>query len=152
MKSNRWEVAKGASNLGEDDIRVAVFKCDENEGSKSLLKIAYCAYSGLKIIELYGVNDVVIDETGVGPDSTYDTECMLGTTDWEVAFLAKMTGVDNNVLVSINDCENVTIHVLGNGTCEEEYSHNIFVSSVEEYMADEYDNLDIELLKIFSYI
>lgn len=157
MKINKWEVIQGASNLGEDDIRVAALKVGVDGVYTGITKIAYCAYGGLKILEVKGITDLVVDENPYGECEAVFLEEYLEDTDWEVGFYAKIPGFDGDVLLSINDCEMFRIECCPETTesdISDEYAteDKLEVVSSEEYMADQYDELDIDLLKIFSYI
>lgn len=157
MKINKWEVIQGASNLGEDDIRVAALKVGIDGIYTGITKIAYCAYGGLKILEVKGITDLVVEENPYGECEAVFLEEYLEDTDWEVGFYAKIPGFDGDVLLSINDCEMFRIECCPETTesdISDEYAteDKLEVVSSEEYMADQYDELDIDLLKIFSYI
>lgn len=147
MKINKWEVAQGASNLGEDDIKVAVLKV---EGDTDLIKVAYCAYSGLKIMEIAGLSNIVIDPTGTGEFAENFIQSVPGN-DWEVGFIAEVEDNNGNVIVTIDDCEGIDLYSTSKDLAFG-VPANIEVISSEEYMVDQYDELDIDLLKIFSYI
>lgn len=157
MKSNKWEVIKGASNLGEDDIRVAGFKVESDGVCTGVTKIAYCAYGGLKVLELRGVPDFEVEDKPYGECEALRFEEYLDGKDWEVGFFVKMYGCGGGILVSINDCEmfEVDCQATTSGSdvnLEHITQDELEVISVEEYMVDDYEELDLELLKIFSYI
>jgi len=157
MKINKWEVIQGASNLGEDDIRVAALKVGIDGIYTGITKIAYCAYGGLKILEVKGIPDLEVDDRPYGECEATHFEKYLEDEDWEVGFFAKMYGCDGRVLVSINDCEMFSLcfdWATTESDVSDEYvtEDKLEVVSSEEYMADQYDELDIDLLKIFSYI
>lgn len=151
MKINKWEVLQGASNLGEDDIRVAGLKVGSDGINTGITKIAYCAYGGLKILEVKGITDLVVEEDPYGECEAVFLEEYLEGTDWEVGFNAKIPDFDDDVLLLINDCEMFGVECESDPSDECDTEAKLEVISSEEYMADQYDELDIELLKIFSY-
>lgn len=150
MKNNKWEVAQGASNLGEDDVKVAVYKVESTGADNGITKVAYCAYSGLKILEIKGVSEVLIDDVYNGEDAE-KFEDIVEEKDWEVGFVAKLNGDTDDYIVTIDDCENFVIQAVDKSFAVSK-PVELKVLSSEEYMADEYDELDIELLKIFCYL
>ena len=157
MRINKWEVIQGASNLGEDDIRVAALKVGIDGVYTGITKIAYCAYGGLKILEVKGITDLVVEENPYGECEAVFLEEYLEGTDWEVGFSAKIPDFEDNILLLIDDCEMFGVECESdtielNVSDEDDTEDRLEVISSEEYMADQYDELDIDLLKIFSYI
>lgn len=146
MKTNKWEVARGASNLGEDDLKVAVLKV---EGDNDIIKVAYCAYSGLKIMEIIGLSNIVIDPLST-EEFAENFMQYVPENDWEVGFIAEVENYNGNVIVTIDDCEGMEFYSISKELVSD-ISTDIEVVSSEEYMADQYDELDIGLLKIFGY-
>lgn len=136
MKKNEWLVIGGTTNLGEDDTTVAGKITDD------MVTICYTAYCGVKSIELYGIQD--LDETPLTPTEMDYIATSVGD-NWEVAF--KATIVDRHVIVTINDCEGISI-IPDEGDWT---GMPITIGDVAEWDVYSYEDFDEEALAIFDY-
>lgn len=139
MLDNKWKQVEGFSNMGDDDESIFAKKVD------GVTSIAFAAYGGLKIIEVTNIDDFgKFENTGVD-FSVVISEC---GDDWEIAVPVIIGGVpviiasdDNSMITVIPMEENEVITV---ATPD--------VVSSEEYDADECDDLEEDLLRLFHLV
>lgn len=133
MLKNKWVVITGFGNMEEADDMVLGMETDD------CLKVAYLAYSGVKIIEMEKVGEFV--ESGSINYSKVTSE----VSNFEVAFLIKSG--DAEIAVTVDDCDYVT--VVGGETSNVSTPEII---SVDEYDFDSFDELDEDLLNFYGML
>lgn len=139
MKKGNWSVVGGMSNLGEDCVTVAGIL---NEDST---QVAFAAYSGLKILNITGVDDMV--EQGLSMQELQAVNHVVGDF-WDVTFKAIVNGEE--VLVVVNECDNVTL--IDAASMTEVNNQEVEVDYSEEFDASMYDELDSNMLYLFDYL
>lgn len=139
MKRGNWSVVGGMSNLGEDSTLVAGII---NEDST---QVSFAAYSGLKILNLIGIDDMVEQELSMQELQAVNH---IAGDYWDVTFKAIINGEE--YLVVINECDNITL--INSATMAEVNNHGVEVDYSEEFDATMYDELDSNLLYLFDYL
>lgn len=139
MLDNKWKQVEGFSNMGDDDENIFAKQVD------GVTSIAFAAYGGLKIIEVTNIDDFgKFENTGVD-FSVVISEC---GDDWEIAVPVIIGGTP--VIIASDDNSMVTVIPM-------EENEVITVStpdivSSEEYDADECDDLEEDLLRLFHLV
>ena len=147
MISKDWTEIVGIPNVGEDDERVVGCRCMNHMTGElyNSIKIAFCAFGGLKLIELQNVKDVCgMDELS----RAYENMRSTVGDDFEVVVPVIDTNGDK-LLVSIDDSGEVNYAGDTNGNS---VSTDICTVSVEEYDACEMESLEYDLLEKFDFV
>lgn len=139
MKKGNWSVVGGMSNLGEDCVTVAGIL---NEDST---QVAFAAYSGLKILNITGIDDMV--EQGLSMQELQAVNHVVGDF-WDVTFKAIVNGEE--VLVVVNECDSVTL--IDAASMTEVNNQEVEIDYSEEFDASMYDELDSNMLYLFDYL
>lgn len=139
MKKGNWSVVGGMSNLGEDCVTVAGIL---NEDST---QVAFAAYSGLKILNITGIDDMV--EQGLSMQELQAVNHVVGDF-WDVTFKAIVN--DEEVLVVVNECDSVTL--IDAASMTEVNNQEVEIDYSEEFDASMYDELDSNMLYLFDYL
>ena len=139
MLDNKWKQVEGFSNMGDDDENIFAKQVD------GVTSIAFAAYGGLKIIEVTNIDDFgKFENTGVD-FSVVISEC---GDDWEIAVPVIIGGIP--VIIASDDNSTVTVIPMEENEVITVLTPDI-VSS-EEYDADECDDLEEDLLRLFHLV
>ena len=126
MITNEWTIVEGFSNMGEADENIAARRTGD------VVQVAYMAFSGIKVVELSGVEDI---DLPVGASYLYFANTF--GDDWEIGIYVKKG--DEYVAVAIDSNSDV-VSVDSSIECE----------SSEEYDCDSVSELDEELLELYG--
>lgn len=143
MLNNEWKLVTGVNTTDDDNNGVAARKT-----SDGCVAIAYPAYGGLKTVVLSGIRDLATDEE-VSTD-VFDSQMAIvrqtAGDDWEVMVFPLVNGVVWSAYV--DDCNVVTV-LDNNGT---QFSGDVDVDESNEFSADEFVDVDEDLLRLFGYM
>lgn len=132
MLGSQWELVVGWSNMDEADDRIAARKLEDN-----LIEVAYFAYSGVKVIEIQGIKDILNFNNGY-KDIPSDK---VGEY-YEIALRVQDVNNNNTGVIVVDDF----------GECSSNSTVTAEVVSEMEYDADEVGELDEALLRIMELI
>lgn len=139
MLENKWKQVEGFSNMGDDDESIFAKKVDD------VTSIAFSAYGGLKVIEVTGIDDFGKFENTSADFSVVISEC---GDDWEIAVPVIIDGTP--VILATDDNSTATVIPMEENEVISVATPDIV--SAEEYDADECDDLEEDLLRLFHLV
>lgn len=139
MLENKWKQVEGFSNMGDDDESIFAKKVDD------VTSIAFSAYGGLKVIEVTGIEDFGKFENTSADFSVVISEC---GDDWEIAVPVIIDGTP--VILATDDNSTATVIPMEENEVISVATPDIV--SAEEYDADECDDLEEDLLRLFHLV
>lgn len=139
MLENKWKQVEGFSNMGDDDESIFAKKVAD------VTSIAFSAYGGLKIIEVTGIEDFGKFENTSADFSVVISEC---GDDWEIAVPVIIDGTP--VILATDDNSTATVIPMEENEVISVATPDIV--SAEEYDADECDDLEEDLLRLFHLV
>lgn len=139
MLENKWKQVEGFSNMGDDDESIFAKKVDD------VTSIAFSAYGGLKVIEVTGIEDFGKFENTSADFSVVISEC---GDDWEIAVPVIIDGTQ--VILATDDNSTATVIPMEENEVISVATPDIV--SAEEYDADECDDLEEDLLRLFHLV
>lgn len=146
MITKDWKEIEGIQNVGEDDERVVGMRnTNYITGTPAdSIQIAFCAFGGLKVIEIEGVRDVCSIEDVHNAYTNMKEE--IGD-DFEVA-VPIVTVSGRKAFIAIDSSGDIVFAGMNDG---EVVPDKPTVTQVDEYDAYEMEDLDYELLEKFDF-